>query len=257
MPPRPKSSMEGHIERVYRKKDSKTKHSCQICTKIFASRNGMKRHENEIHHLPKKCPYCYRAIRRLPNLRLHVKAQHGTELGTVVMVDIVPAMDEALSLASSSSQASPVTPSPTTDVTLYDPESSSIRLGYAPLGQNSLPLDPSIPIGHATSNILETRAMEQTAFGYVNTPGQAVADFGPGNWASSYNPALQMGQLSLSDGYQMQPMGWTTPNGALTDLNDQLLPVGAYYGPVGVDAQMEDISANRIQEMDDDDYAGI
>jgi hypothetical protein len=82
----------------------------------------MKRHENEIHHLPKKCPYCYRAIRRLPNLRLHVKAQHGTELGTLsvgrfynsgngsrlmvypVIVDNLPPMDEAQSLANSATQ---------------------------------------------------------------------------------------------------------------------------------------------------------
>jgi hypothetical protein len=99
--------------------------------------------------------------------------------------------------------------------------------------------------------------MEQTAFGYANTPGAPIGDFGTVSWANLYNAALQMGQLSLSDGYQLQPLGWTTPNGASTDLNDQLLPVGNYYSPVDVDAQMEDMPSNRIQEIEDEDYAGI
>jgi hypothetical protein len=76
--------METRIERVFRKRDSKATYYCHYCPQELASRNGKKRHETEIHQSPKKCPYCYRAIRRLTNLRRHVKDKHGTELDTCV-----------------------------------------------------------------------------------------------------------------------------------------------------------------------------
>ena len=77
-------SMGSQKNRVCRKLSTKVIHQCHYCPSTFASRNGMKRHETEIHQTPRKCPYCYRAIRRLTNLRGHVKDQHGTELESCV-----------------------------------------------------------------------------------------------------------------------------------------------------------------------------
>lgn len=51
-------------------------HKCQVCSKVFVSRNGLRMH-SLIHELPFACPLCPECFASEPLLELHCVAQHN------------------------------------------------------------------------------------------------------------------------------------------------------------------------------------